>query len=83
MLLGVSRSSKTPTSIYLSQQGYKVANIPLDPTTEPPAELEQVDRTRLFGLMTTPEVLIGMRQRRLGRARAVASGNGAGNFALL
>ena len=54
VLLGVSRSSKTPTSIYLSQQGYKVANIPLDPTTEPPAELEQVDRTRLFGLMTTP-----------------------------
>ena len=49
VLLGVSRSSKTPTSIYLSQQGYKVANIPLDPTTEPPAELEQVDRTRLFG----------------------------------
>ena len=66
VLLGVSRSSKTPTSIYLSQQGYKVANIPLDPTTEPPAELEQVDRTRLFGLMTTPEVLIGIRQRRLG-----------------
>ena len=73
MLLGVSRSSKTPTSIYLSQQGYKVANIPLDPTTEPPAELEQIDRTRLFGLMTTPEVLIGIRQRRLGRANAVAS----------
>ena len=73
VLLGVSRSSKTPTSIYLSQQGYKVANIPLDPTTEPPAELEQVDRTRLFGLMTTPEVLIGIRQRRLGRASAVAS----------
>ena len=50
-----------------------MANIPLDPTTEPPAELEQVDRTRLFGLMTTPEVLIGIRQRRLGRASAVAS----------
>ena len=73
VLLGVSRSSKTPTSIYLSQQGYKVANIPLDPSTAPPAELEQVDRTRLFGLMTTPEVLIGIRQRRLGRASAVAS----------
>ena len=73
VLLGVSRSSKTPTSIYLSQQGYKVANIPLDPTTEPPAELAQVDRTRLFGLMTTADVLIGIRQRRLGRASAVAS----------
>ncbi|OUO90736.1 bifunctional ([pyruvate, phosphate dikinase] phosphate) phosphotransferase/[pyruvate, phosphate dikinase] kinase [Gordonibacter sp. An230] len=73
VLLGVSRSSKTPTSIYLSQQGYKVANIPLDPSTEPPAELESVDRTRLFGLMTTAEVLIGIRQRRLGRAVGVAS----------
>ena len=73
VLLGVSRSSKTPTSIYLSQQGYKVANIPLDPTTEPPAELEQVDRTRLFGLMTTPEVLVGIRRKRLGNAGGVAS----------
>ncbi len=73
VLLGVSRSSKTPTSIYLSQQGYKVANIPLDPTTTPPVELAQVERTRLFGLMTTPEVLISIRQRRLGNASVVAS----------
>lgn len=73
VLLGVSRSSKTPTSIYLAQQGYKVANIPLDPSTEPPAQLFGVDRTRLFGLMTTAEVLVGIRQRRLGRASAVAS----------
>ncbi|WP_080797576.1 pyruvate, water dikinase regulatory protein [Arabiibacter massiliensis] len=73
VLLGVSRSSKTPTSIYLSQQGYKVANIPLDPSTKPPVELEKVDRTRLFGLMTTAEVLLPIRQRRLGRAAAVAT----------
>ncbi len=73
VLLGVSRSSKTPTSIYLSQQGYKVANIPLDPRTEPPQELERVERTRLFGLMTTAEVLVGIRKRRLGNAQLVAS----------
>ena len=73
VLLGVSRSSKTPTSIYLAQQGYKVSNIPLDPTTEPPRELLDVERTRLFGLMTTAEVLIGIRQRRLGNASVVAS----------
>ncbi len=72
VLLGVSRSSKTPTSIYLAQQGYKVANIPLDPDTEPPAELFEVERSRLFGLMITPDVLIGIRQRRLGRAGGVA-----------
>lgn len=73
VLLGVSRSSKTPTSIYLAQQGYKVANIPLDPVTDPPVQVYDVDRTRLFGLMTTPDVLVGIRQRRLGRARGVAA----------
>lgn len=73
VLLGVSRSSKTPTSIYLSQQGYKVANVPLDPATDPPAEIHKVDRARLFGLMTTAEVLVGIRQRRLGNASVVAS----------
>lgn len=70
VLLGVSRSSKTPLSIYLSQQGYKVANIPLDPSTEPPREVYDVDRTRLFGLMTTAEVLVDIRQKRLGAGKA-------------
>ena len=69
VLLGVSRSSKTPTSIYLSQQGYKVANIPLDPTTEPPAELEQVDRTVRIdddarGAHRHPAAPFGARERR-------------------
>ncbi len=73
VLLGVSRSSKTPLSIYLSQQGYKVANVPLDPSTAPPAEIYDVDRTRLFGLMTTADVLVDIRQKRLGRAITVAS----------
>ena len=59
-------------SIYLSQQGYKVANIPLDPSTEPPSEVYTVDRTRLFGLMTSPEVLIGIRKRRIGNAGHLA-----------
>ncbi|WP_165170461.1 MULTISPECIES: pyruvate, water dikinase regulatory protein [unclassified Adlercreutzia] len=70
VLIGVSRSSKTPLSIYLSQQGYKVANIPLDPSTTPPKEIYDVDRTRLFGLMTTAEVLVDIRQRRLGAGKA-------------
>ncbi|NEN39711.1 kinase/pyrophosphorylase, partial [Escherichia coli] len=52
VLLGVSRTSKTPTSIYLSQQGYKVANIPLDSQTEPPKELFDVAPSRVFGLVT-------------------------------
>lgn len=73
VILGVSRCGKTPTSIYLSQQGYRVANVPLDPQTEPPKEIFQVDTTRLFGLMTTPDVLVGIRRRRLGKARGLAS----------
>ena len=73
VLVGVSRTSKTPTSIYLSQQGYKVANVPLDPMTEPPAELFDVDPSRIFGLMTVPEVLVDIRRRRLGDANSVAS----------
>lgn len=71
VLLGVSRSSKTPLSIYLSQQGYKVANVPLDPSTEPPSQIYEVDRTRLFGLMTTPEVLGPIRQRRMKKSGRV------------
>lgn len=72
VLLGVSRCSKTPTSIYLSQMGYKVVNVPLDLQTEPPRELNDVERGRLFGLTTTPEVLVDIRRRRLGKAVTVA-----------
>ena len=73
VLIGVSRTSKTPLSIYLSQEGYKVANLPLDANTTPPSEIFDVDRTRLFGLMTSPEVLIGIRQRRIAGATHVAT----------
>lgn len=80
VLLGVSRSSKTPLSIYLAQQGLRVANVPLDPTTEPPSQIFDVDRTRLFGLMITPEVLLDI------RAQAHQEGGGkagGGQFAML
>lgn len=73
VLIGVSRTSKTPLSIYLSQLGYKVANIPLDIQTEPPKELAQVDPTRIFGLMSSPELLSEVRKRRLGSAAHVAA----------
>ena len=73
VLIGVSRTSKTPLSIYLSQQGYKVANVPLDPLSEPPHQIFDVERSRIFGLMTSPEVLEGIRKRRLGNASVVAA----------
>ena len=80
MLRGVSRSSKTPLSIYLAQQGLRVANVPLDPTTEPPSQIYDVDRTRLFGLMITPEVLLDIRRKRIKKAAGKAGG---GQFAML
>ena len=73
VLMGVSRSSKTPLSIYLALEGYRVANIPLDLQTESPKELFDVDPRCLFGLMISPEILIGIRKRRLGVAGFAAS----------
>lgn len=73
VLVGVSRTSKTPLSIYLAQHGFHVANIPLDADTEPPSQLFDVEKTRIFGLMSTPDVLEGIRSRRLGTASKVAS----------
>ncbi len=73
VLIGVSRSSKTPLSIYLSQMGYKVANVPLDPQSEPPKEIYKVDASRLFGLIISPDILSNIRKRRLGNASNVAA----------
>ena len=74
VLLGVSRTSKTPLSMYLAFHGYKVANIPLAHGMEPPASLYDVDPMRLFGLLSTTDVIADIRDRRLGddMARAVA-----------
>ena len=74
VLIGVSRTSKTPLSLYLSRLGYKTANVPLDPQSAPPKEIYEVDKTRLFGLMTTVEVLTGIRKRRFG-SEPVLAGN--------
>ena len=49
VLLGVSRTSKTPLSMYLAYQGYKVANVPLAHGMEPPKSIYEVDPMRLFG----------------------------------
>ena len=74
VLLGVSRTSKTPLSMYLAFQGYKVANIPLASGLKPPASLFDVDPMRLFGLISTVDVISEIRDSRLGDdyARAVA-----------
>ncbi len=65
VLAGVSRSSKTPTSIYLANRGYKVANIPLVVESPPPPELFQLRKPLIVGLTTSPDRLIQIRRNRL------------------
>src|SRR5690606_7014703 len=68
LLAGVSRSSKTPTSIYLANRGYKVANIPLVMESPPPASLFQLRNPMVVGLTTAPRRLIEIRRNQIGRA---------------
>lgn len=70
VLIGVSRTSKTPLSMYLALQGYRVANIPLALQMEPPQALFEVDPARVFGLVTTVETIAPIRSQRLGTAQA-------------
>ena len=65
VLAGVSRSSKTPTSIYLANRGYRTANIPIVPQSPPPAALFGLTRPLVVGLTTHPERLIAIRRNRL------------------
>ena len=65
LLAGVSRSSKTPTSIYLANRGYKVANIPLVVESPPPPALYDLRNPTVIGLTTAPERLVQIRRNRL------------------
>lgn len=65
VLAGVSRSSKTPTSIYLANRGYRVANIPIVVESPPPASLFTLKHPLVVGLTTAPERLIQVRRNRL------------------
>ncbi|WP_095012330.1 pyruvate, water dikinase regulatory protein [Tsuneonella mangrovi] len=65
ILAGVSRSSKTPTSIYLANRGYKVANIPLVVESPPPDALFRLRHPMVVGLTTAPERLVQVRRNRL------------------
>ena len=67
VILGISRTSKTPLSMYLSHQGWKVANIPLIQGFEVPKELAEIDQRRVIGLTINPENLATIRRARLER----------------
>ncbi|MDP3906270.1 pyruvate, water dikinase regulatory protein [Novosphingobium sp.] len=65
VLAGVSRSSKTPTSIYLANRGFKVANIPVVVESPPPTALFGLKHPLVVGLTTAPDRLIQVRRNRL------------------
>jgi regulator of PEP synthase PpsR (kinase-PPPase family) len=65
VLIGVSRTSKTPLSMYLAHRRLMVANLPLVPEVEPPEELCWVSPEKIVGLMIAPEQLRSIRQERL------------------
>ena len=68
LILGVSRTGKTPLSIYLGQRGYKVANLPLVPRDGQlmvPSHIDDIDPKRVFGLLIDGEVLHSIRANRL------------------
>src|ERR1700749_4464102 len=64
-LVGVSRSSKTPTCLYLANRGIKAANVPFVPGVPLPAELIAAKRPLIVGLTNDPERLIQLRRNRL------------------
>ncbi len=65
VLAGVSRTSKTPTAIYLANRGFKAANIPIVPQSPPPAALFGLKHPLVVGLTTSPDRLIQIRRNRL------------------
>jgi [pyruvate, water dikinase]-phosphate phosphotransferase / [pyruvate, water dikinase] kinase len=65
ILAGVSRTSKTPTAIYLANRGYKTANIPLVIESPPPSILFELKKPLIVGLVINPERLIQVRRNRL------------------
>jgi regulator of PEP synthase PpsR (kinase-PPPase family) len=65
VLIGVSRTSKTPLSMYLATKAYKVANVPLVPEIQPMTELFNIDPKKIVGLRSAPEMLLRIREERL------------------
>lgn len=74
VLVGVSRTAKTPLSLYLASRGVLVGNVPLVPGIEPPDILFELDLSRVFGLIVSPSRLLQIRQERVARL-GVAGGD--------
>jgi regulator of PEP synthase PpsR (kinase-PPPase family) len=70
VLIGVSRTSKTPTSIYLANRGIKTGNVPLVPGVPLPPQVEQLKHPLVVGLYASPERIVQIRENRLLGLRA-------------
>jgi len=79
VLIGLSRTSKTPTSIYLAQEGYKVANVPIVPGIALPEELFEIDQHKVVCLNIDPDVLQKIRKVRQKNSRLRPSYSDAKN----
>ena len=65
VLIGLSRTSKTPLSMYLAHKGYRVANVPLVPEIPPPKELFEIDQEKIYALIIDLNSLVRVRHQRL------------------
>jgi hypothetical protein len=65
VLVGVSRTSKTPTCLYLANRGLKAANVPIVPGVKLPPELDTLERPLVVGLTHNPDALVALRRNRL------------------
>jgi len=65
VLVGISRTSKTPTSIYLANRGIKTANVPIVPGIPLPAQLETLKHPLVVGLVASPDRIVQLRENRI------------------
>jgi regulator of PEP synthase PpsR (kinase-PPPase family) len=73
VIVGLSRTSKTPLCIYLASRGIKAINIPLVPEVELPKELFKISQKKVFGLIIDPLRLIDIRKKRLSGYKEVSN----------
>ena len=73
VLVGLSRTSKTPLCMYLANKGIKAINIPLVPEVGVPDELYEIDKKKIFGLTINPLQLIEIRKKRLDKFNKISS----------
>ena len=72
VLVGVSRTSKTPTSIYLANRGVKTGNVPVVPGVEVPRHVEALSRPLVVGLYASPERIVQIRAESLARPQGAS-----------